>query len=424
MAAASAVGRSSASSIDRSAPGSTPFPRASVVGRGAGDRVEVETQLELAAGRSRGRAASSPALGTTRDACRRHVAALGDVAQALGPLLGRFAGDRRKPLDERAELVLAEQPDHGVAVVVAEPRGLEIDLDRQVAHDRREVLAHADLVDVLAQLLAQLLGRHLVEPGEQRVQVAELADELGGGLLPHPGHTRDVVGGIALERLVVDHLVGSEAEPLVDPRDVVHDGVLDPGPSRHQPDARRHELEHVEVDGHDGRLEVVAGIELLGDRPDHVVRLEAGHLVDRDAQRLHDLADLGELVAQVVRHLDPGRLVVRVLRVAERRPGQVEGHREVVGLQIGDAAQDDAREAEDAVDELTLGGRQGREREVAAIDEPVAVEQHQAFGGHGSKCSRGVVRRGPDGWAAGGPGRVSRRGGARSSGGRTTRGRR
>ena len=36
------------------------------------------------------------------------------------------------------------------------------------------------------------------------------------------------------------------------------------------------------------------------------------------------------------------------------------------------------------VDELALRGRQGREREVSAVDEPVAVEQHQAFGGHGS----------------------------------------
>ena len=46
-------------------------------------------------------------------------------------------------------------------------------------------------------------------------------------------------------------------------------------------------------------------------------------------------------------------------------------------------AQDDAAEAEDRVDELALRRREGREREVSAVDEPVAVEQHQAFCGHG-----------------------------------------
>ena len=93
--------------------------------------------------------------------------------------------------------------------------------------------------------------------------VAELADQLRRGLLADPRDARDVVGRVALERLVVDHLVGPQPEPLVDLRDVVHDRVLDAGSGRHQPDARRDELEHVEVDGDDRRLEVVARVELL-----------------------------------------------------------------------------------------------------------------------------------------------------------------
>ena len=157
-----------------------------------------------------------------------------DGAQALGPLLGGFAGHRREALDQRPELVLAEQPDDGVAVVVAQAGGLEVQLDRQVAHDARQLATHLDLVEVLAQLVAQLLGRDLVDPGEHRVQAAELADELRRGLLTDPGDAGDVVGGVALERLVVDHLVGSEAESLVDPGDVVDDGVLDARAGRHQ----------------------------------------------------------------------------------------------------------------------------------------------------------------------------------------------
>ena len=198
----------------------------------------------------------------------------------------------------------------------------------------------------------ELLRRDLVEPREQRVEVAELADQLRGGLLAHAGHARDVVGRVALERLVVDHLVGPEPEPLVDPRDVVDDRVLDARSGRHQPDPRRDELEHVEVDGDDRRLEVVARLELAGDRADDVVGLEARHLVDRDAQRLDDLADLGNWSRRSSGIRCAGRLVLGVLVVAERRPGQVEGDREVVGLEVLDAAEDDAGEAEDAVDEL------------------------------------------------------------------------
>ena len=59
-------------------------------------------------------------------------------------------------------------------------------------------------------------------------------------------------------------------------------------------------------------------VELLGDGADDVVGLEPGHLVDRDPQRLHDLAHLRELVAQVVRHPLAGRLVLGVLLVPER----------------------------------------------------------------------------------------------------------
>ena len=282
-------------------------------------RVEIEAELELAALGPRAGPGGAPAIRPADDPGRRHVAAVDHRLEAVRPLLGRLAGHRREALDQRPELVLAEQPDDRVAVVVAEPGRLEVDLDRQVADDSRQVATHEDLVDVLAELVTQLRGRDLVEPGEQRIQRAEVADQLRRGLLADAGHARDVVGRVALERLVVDHLVGPQPEPLVDLRDVVHHRVLDAGARRHQPDPRRDELEHVEVDGDDRRLEVVARVELLRDRPDDVVGLVALHLVDRDPERLDDLADLRELVAEVVRHLRPGRLVLRVLLVAERR---------------------------------------------------------------------------------------------------------
>ena len=298
--------------------------------------------------------------------------------ERLDRLLGPLAAERRQPLDERPELVLAEQPDDLLAVVVAEPGGLEVELDRQVAHDRHQLAALEDPVARLGQGQPELLGRHLVDPLEDALEAAERLDELRRGLLAHAGDARDVVGRVALERLEVDHLGRLEAVPLLDPGRVVDDRVLDARPGRHQAGPVGHELEHVEVAGDDRRVEPVA-LGLDGQRADDVVGLVAGQLVDRDPERLDDLADLRELVAQVVRHPLPGRLVVGELLVAEGRPGQVEGDRDVVRPDVLEAAQDDAAEAEDRVDELALRRRQGREREVSAVDEPVAVEQHQAF---------------------------------------------
>ena len=362
----------------------------------AGDRtgrrphgVEIEPELELVPGAlATDIARGPPALGPAGDAGRGHVSALDDRPEPVGALLGSLALHRWQALDQRPEFVFAEETDDRVAVVVAQAGARQVELDRQVADDPRELATHADLVDVLAQLVGELGRGHLVEPAEQRLEVAELADELGGGLLADSGHTRDVVGGVALERLVVDHLVGPEAEPLVDSRDVVHDGVLDARPGRHQADARGHELEHVEVDGDDGRLEVVVAVELLRDRADDVVGLVALHLVDGDAEGLDDLANLRELVPEVVGHPHPGRLVLGVLLVTEGRSREVERDREVVRLEVLDATEDDAREPEDAVDEVAFGRRQGRQREVSAVDEPVAVEQHQAF--HGRASARNI----------------------------------
>ena len=202
---------------------------------------------------------------------------------------------------------------------------------------------------------------------------------------------------------------GAQAVALVDPGRVVDDRVLDARAGRHQPGPVGHELEHVEVAGDDRRVEP-ARLGLDGQRADDVVGLVPGQLVDRDPERLDDLADLRELVAQVVRHPLPGRLVLGEPLVAEGGPGQVEGHRDVVRPDVLEAAQDDAAEAEDGVHQLALRGREGREGEVSAVDEPVAVEQHQAFhrwssagGAVAPECTRRVRALGAGRTPGGGP---------------------
>ena len=161
--------------------------------------------------------------------------------------------------------------------------------------------------------------RHLVDSVVEGVEATELADEPGGGLLADSGNARDVVGRVALQRLEVDHLVRPQVVALPDLVDVVDHRVLDALPRGHQADARGHDLEHVQVACDDRRVEVER-LRLHRQRADHVVGLEARELDRRDAHRLDDPADLRELVAEVVGHALAGRLVFRVLLVAEGRP--------------------------------------------------------------------------------------------------------
>ena len=96
---------------------------------------------------------------------------------------------------------------------------------------------------------------------------------------------------------------------------------------------RAHELQHVLVRGHDHDLESACQ-RLLGERRDGVVRLEAGHLHDGQAEGLADAPDVGQLHGEVVVQLRPVGLVLLVLLVAERPPGGVEEHGDVPGLLV------------------------------------------------------------------------------------------
>ena len=140
------------------------------------------------------------------------------------------------------------------------------------------------------------------------------------------------------------------------------------------------ELEHVQVAGQDRRLEV-RGLGLADERRDDVVGLEALHLVDRDAERRDDPPHLGDLLAHLVGHARPRRLVLGEPLVPERRRGQVEGDRHVRRADVLEGPQHDVREPEHGRNELALRGRERLldEGEVSAVDEPVAVEQHQAI---------------------------------------------
>ena len=84
----------------------------------------------------------SPPAAPCRPAPPPTVPPVDDLAQRLDLVDGALAGHRRQALDQRPELVLAEEADHRLAVVVRQSRGIEVQvITGMLAHDRRQVLA-------------------------------------------------------------------------------------------------------------------------------------------------------------------------------------------------------------------------------------------------------------------------------------------
>ena len=354
---------------------------------------------------STGAAATTAHARAPTDALGRGEPGLADLAHRRDRVLGPLPDERRQAVDQRPELVLPEQPDDLLAVVLPHPAAGRVQGHADVAHEPHQLTALEHGLAVLLERDPKLLRHDLLDVRVQRVERLPRRDQLRGRLLAHARDARDVVGGVALERLVVEHLLGPQAPPLLDLREVVGDRVRDAAAERdHQLGVLADELEHVEVAGEDRRVEA-EGLGLADERGDRVVGLEPLLLVLGDVHGPHDLLHLGDLLPHVVGHAGAGGLVLRVAVVAEGARREVEGDRHPVGLHVLDRAQDDVREPEHRGHELALRRRQGLldEGVVAAVDEPVAVEQEEAFHrlracgwGH-SKCTRANARSG-HGW--------------------------
>ena len=99
------------------------------------------------------------------------------------------------------------------------------------------LLRDARQVGVLAQVLAPLLARDLVDVLEHLLERPVLLQQLGGGLVADAGDARDVVRGVALQPDEVGHELGRDAVALDHALAVVDAGVGDPARGGHDPHA-------------------------------------------------------------------------------------------------------------------------------------------------------------------------------------------
>ena len=131
----------------------------------------------------------------TQEVERQLQAALG--VPLRGVMAGRGDARRWQPVDQRAELELAQALRHRAAVVSAGTRRLKVQGHRQVRHDAPHLARQEGRLLVLGKPFAEL-PLHLVQVLVQGIERAELLEEGDGRLLPDPRHAWDVVGGVSL----------------------------------------------------------------------------------------------------------------------------------------------------------------------------------------------------------------------------------
>ena len=133
---------------------------------------------------------------------------------------GRFRGWRELH-DNRAEPELRKQLVTGFSGRSAVAERADIEVDRDVGVDAKQLAAAPGVRRVSQQRLAILFLRDLGGSLEQRVERAVAGDQIARTLLPDAGHSLDVVDGVAHQRQDVDHLIGPDAELLLDAGRVV-----------------------------------------------------------------------------------------------------------------------------------------------------------------------------------------------------------
>ena len=300
-----------------------------------------------------------------------------DVEAGLG-LHGHRLQGREEPLAQHPELQPVED---GVDLLAVPGLALEVpDLHREVhvTDQLVESPVAQDAVKVLAQRLPGL-ATDLVDVRDDARQVDIQTDPLRGGLGPHPGDSRQVVGGLADEGCQVAVALRRHAVLRLDRRRGQPGQLRDALDGVEERDLVGDELDRVAVARADEDLDVLRGGQRRQGRDD-VVGLVALGLDVTDLQRIEHLVQERDLALELVRRRRAPGLVFGIFLQAEGLARDVEGDRHVGRLLVPQQVDQHRREAVDRVGVLARPGREvlGREGEEGTVGQRMSVEQEEA----------------------------------------------
>ena len=298
----------------------------------------------------------------------------GDVRLFLRPALGGQAVLVDELLEFQTQEDIVQLRLEGAAQVVR-----RIERQRRIGDDGGQPVAVPRRVLPLLQLPeGGGLGVDVRHFGVQRVDAAVLLHQRHGGLLTNARHARDIVGAVAHQGLQVDHVDGGKAVDLPKRlrRHVLCGGL--PHAGGHQLDLGTvgNELEAVLVAGDDDAVPAV-GLAFAADGADEIVGLVARQLVLGDAHGGQHLLQRQQLHGQLLRHPLALGLVGRVRLVAERGLPTVEGNAQGLRLLLVQQALERGDKAVDGVGVQALPCGQGPDAVIGAVDDAVAVQNHQ-----------------------------------------------
>ena len=258
---------------------------------------------------------------------------------------------------------------------------LQVELERDVALDGRELLGDARVVGVVGQVFLALGAADVVDVGQHLLERPESLQQVGRGLVADPGDARDVVAGVALQPDEVGHELRRDPVALDHALAVVDLGVGDAARGGHDPHAVADELVGVAVAGddhHRDRRVFLAGS--LDDRGDHVVGLVALDGEVLVAERRHERLERGPLLLEQAGATGALGLVLGVDLLAAR-VALVPHHDGGLRAVVGEDLHQHRGEPENRVRRDARGGgdRLGQ-REERAVREAVAVDQEELVG--------------------------------------------
>ena len=196
---------------------------------------------------------------------------------------------------------------------------LHIEVERHAAVDGgKPVAVPRGLFAVLQLGTRALFDALVVDVRVHALERAEVVQQLHGGLFTDAGHARDVIRGIAHERLEVNQANRVEAVFLAESGGVVGliSGLSHACGDQHNCRAAADQLQAVPVTG-DDHAGVAVLIRAAADGAEQVIRLVARLFAPDDAQRIENLLCNRQLRRQLVRHALAGGLVGVEFKVAE-----------------------------------------------------------------------------------------------------------